>query len=569
MEWDQYIFYKGNKLYKKIKERFKKPSPYIVFKTQEKEQQLGRFALILSENIKKFQITDSRIFISNNLVKIPSELKLLKNRESSETFIRMLIVILILRQEHKKKNFLSAFLLCMNLYPASRGEWIQIFADLRAIRNSDADHFAFLWSLLSPSDESGAERIYSADTLNEFRSHRKPEKVDTKESKQKLDLDDAELLEVDEKKIEEYTLGHNFEKIETVEEFDGQWRDIDGEENMEEEEALQELNLRHVIRTEDPVHTTRTTDSGSGTMVEISSSEPEETSHVYPEWDYKKKSYRENYCNLKEEIQKSTPNTYVEKVLNEKRSTLETLKKKLLILINERRIKKRLSTGSDFDLDALITRFSDIRAKVSPSENIYTNPVRDVSDMSLFFLMDLSLSTDSFIDGKRILDVERESLILFSECLDYLEIPFGIGGFNSRTHNHCKYYMIKSFTDSWEKSKNRMGNLSPVGYTRIGPALRHSRSILEKQNTKQKWIILLTDARPNDYDRYEGKYGVEDVNQAVKECIQEGIQVHTLSIGTEERPTIPMMMREASYRMLFHPEKLMDSLGDFLRKVLQ
>lgn len=86
---------------------------------------------------------------------------------------------------------------------------------------------------------------------------------------------------------------------------------------------------------------------------------------------------------------------------------------------------------------------------------------------------------------------------------------------------------------------------------------------------KQKWIILITDARPNDYDQYEGKYGIEDVNKAVGECLLNGVQVYTLAIGTEEKPTIPAMMRNASYQMLFHPERLLDSLQEFFRRAIK
>ncbi|MBL0955430.1 MAG: nitric oxide reductase, partial [Leptospira sp.] len=109
----------------------------------------------------------------------------------------------------------------------------------------------------------------------------------------------------------------------------------------------------------------------------------------------------------------------------------------------------------------------------------------------------------------------------------------------------------------------------PIGYLRVGPSLRHTNSLLKDSGYKQKWIILITDARPNDYDQYEGKYGIEDVNKAVGECLLNGVQVYTLAIGTEEKPTIPAMMRNASYQMLFHPERLLDSLQEFFRRAIK
>lgn len=338
---------------------------------------------------------------------------------------------------------------------------------------------------------------------------------------------------------------------------------------MEEEEALQELNLKHIIRTEDPVHTTRSSESGVGTTLEILDETYLGNRFTYPEWDYKLKNYKPNYCNVIEEFPNQKDVSYTKHVLEKQHSTLTQLKKKMMALLNQTRIKKRLVSGDDIDLDALVDRYADIKAKISPSESIYMNPIRDVSDMALYFLVDLSLSTDSWIQEKRVLDVERESLLLFSECLEDLKIPFGIAGFYSRTRNFNQLIHLKQLSEPWMSARDRLGSLSPIGYTRVGPSLRHVNSILKDTSYKQKWIILITDARPNDYDKYEGKYGIEDVNKAVGECLLNGIQVYTLAIGTEEKPTIPAMMRNASYQMLFHPERLLDSLQEFFRRAIR
>jgi nitric oxide reductase NorD protein len=573
MEWDQLIFYYGNKAYRNIKNKFKKEIPYYNYKIRFEEVAILRFLLIINSESKNLITTNGRISLNPKSLYFPEEIFLFIEEEISHEFLRLVLLFLSIGLQEKLATgsvpqFSTIYHIAAKNYPGMRRSWKKFLLHLKTIKKIDSIHFKFLKNLLLNSVASVHTEMNQLPAGRDFYSDKDKKNTKTKESTQKLDLDSAELLEVEEKKIEEYTLGHNFEKIETVEEFDGQWRDIDGDEDMEEEEALHELKLRHVIRTEDPVHTTRTTESGSGTLIEMASSQTEEITALYPEWDYKKKQYKIDYCSVKEEFLREENVSLVNKIFQDKNRTLEIFKKKLQILINERRIHKRLASGSDIDLDALITRFADIAAKKTPSEFIYTNPIRDFSDITLYFLMDLSLSTDSFINGRRILDLERETLLLFSECLSHLEIPFGIGGFNSRTRNNCKFLKIKDLDESWEKSKYRMGALSPVGYTRIGPALRHANSILSKATTKHKWIILLTDARPNDYDTYEGKYGVEDVNQAVKECLKDFIKVHTLAIGTEEKPTIPAMMREASFQMLFHPEALLESLHDFFRRTL-
>ncbi|EMY62081.1 nitric oxide reductase activation protein NorD [Leptospira terpstrae] len=582
MEWDQFVFYQGHKLWKKIRKKLTPPNPYYGYELKSEEVRIIRYLQTLKKEPVSLIFGGEFISLGQNFLKFPEVVHWFVSESISKKFVRILLAYLSflsdLMQDYKLRNgvtsvssvnFFDSFRMFLKKFPGTKVDWKDIRKERLAIRKKDQTQYKKINSILLNAKTSVNETRQIIPMGKDFVSQANKQKIQSKESKQKLDPNDAELLEVDEKKIEEYTLGHNFEKIETVEEFDGQWRDIDGEEDMEEEEALQELNLKHIIRTEDPVHTTRTSESGSGTLLEISDFSKEGKHFTYPEWDYKLKNYKPNYCSVVEEFPNQTDFSYSKQVLEKQHTHLVQLKKKMMALLNQTRIKKRLVAGADIDLDALVDRYADLKAKITPSETIYMNPIQDVSDMVLYFLVDLSLSTDSWIQDHRVLDVERESLLLFSECLEDLKIPFGIAGFYSRTRNFNQFIHIKKLSESWTVARDRLGPLSPKGYTRVGPSLRHTNSILKDTSFKQKWIILITDARPNDYDQYEGKYGIEDVNKAVGECLLNGIQVYTLAIGTEEKPTIPAMMRNASYQMLFHPERLLDSLQEFFRRAIR
>lgn len=576
MEWDQFVFYQGHKLWKKLKTKLTPPSPYYPYRMETEETKIVRYLQTLRKETTSIVYGGEFISLGENFLKFPETIYWYLTERESKIQIRILLAYLsFLKEEHTiktslfKETFYQLFRSFLKRYPGAYFNWKEIRKDRLMLRKKDPKQYQKIVSCFYHANTSISNSKINFPVGKDFISDKQKQKMESKESKQKLDPSEAELLEVDEKKIEEYTLGHNFEKIETVEEFDGQWRDIDGEEDMEEEEALEELNLKHIIRTEDPVHTTRTSESGAGTLLEILEDTSKEKPYLYPEWDYKKKQYKPNYCSVVEEFPKTLDSSYAIGVLERQHRTLLLLKKKMTALLNQTRIKKRLVAGADIDLDALVDRYADLMAKKSPSEAIYMNPIRDVSDLGLYFLMDLSLSTDSWIHDKRILDVERESLLLFSECLEELKIPFGIAGFYSRTRNHNQFIHLKQMNESWKVVRDRLGPLSPIGYTRVGPSLRHTNSLLKDSGYKQKWIILITDARPNDYDQYEGKYGIEDVNKAVGECMLNGVQVYTLAIGTEEKPTIPAMMRNASYQMLFHPERLLDSLQEFFKRAIK
>ena len=68
-------------------------------------------------------------------------------------------------------------------------------------------------------------------------------------------VEEISSLQVDSKQQEDYVLNHNFEKVETADEFSGVWRDFDGDDQLEDhQDALDEINFRHTVRVDDPVH---------------------------------------------------------------------------------------------------------------------------------------------------------------------------------------------------------------------------------------------------------------------------------------------------------------------------
>ena len=90
---------------------------------------------------------------------------------------------------------------------------------------------------------------------------------------------------------------HTFEKVETLEEYSGNSRKSDDEDELaKHEEALQELNLSQVIRSpERPRSIYRSELILDGAGFESSELGPA-TGWPYPEWDYRKGQYRPDWC---------------------------------------------------------------------------------------------------------------------------------------------------------------------------------------------------------------------------------------------------------------------------------
>ncbi len=88
--------------------------------------------------------------------------------------------------------------------------------------------------------------------------------------------------------------------------------------------------------------------------------------------------------------------------------------------------------GDELDLSSLVRSVADRRAGGPGSDRLYT-AVRPVArDLSVAVLVDVSLSTDGWIDGHRVLDVEKEALLALSHGLAACQDEHGIFTFTSQ-----------------------------------------------------------------------------------------------------------------------------------------
>ncbi|MBX7056592.1 MAG: VWA domain-containing protein [Leptospirales bacterium] len=382
--------------------------------------------------------------------------------------------------------------------------------------------------------------------------------------------ENARWLTPDQKAIEDYTLGHNFEKIETLDDFDGRWRDLDGEdEQAQHSEALQELQLAWRIRSTEQAQSIRALEQGGAGGGEISGEQSTSPAVFYDEWDFRKRSYRPRHCRLYQRQLSEVRPGYAAQVLQERSAAFRRLERKFAAVFQELQLLHRQLSGDDPDLDALCERFCDLAAGRSPEERLYLSRRRRRKDLSILFLLDLSMSADAWLMDRRVLDVEREALILFGEALALHGCEFAAAAFYSRTRNDCEYLRIKERTEGWQTVRDRLGRLQPEGYTRVGPALRHATAQLRTTPAAQRWLMLITDGRPNDYDRYEGRYGNLDVRQAIREAQAAGIHVQVFAVDWRRRAAFQEMLGQGACQILHDPDQLPEALGDFYLRLLR
>lgn len=375
---------------------------------------------------------------------------------------------------------------------------------------------------------------------------------------------------------ESVPLFHSFEKTETSEDYDGeQGTPLPADIDLEEQ-ALRDLSLTSVIRTSEStpglLKADMVLDGAIAEVADIDQSEKTETLFHYPEWHYRTKSYRKNWVTLIERDQRYDAieqSDMVSEILRTHRAAVADIRKELVRLFSTRDMRDRQLDGPEIDLQALIERHADLCAAYTPDARLYMREKKKVQDVALLLLFDTSLSTDSWVDGRRILDIEIASLAIISEAFrGFLDREVSIAHFNSRTRNECNFNFLKRFEESWESMRNKLPALHPYGYTRIGPALRHANQMLTKVAARRKIVLLVSDGKPTDYDRYEGRYGIEDVAQAVREGRQQHISTFTLAIDREAKHYISQMMGSRHYRILPRASLLPNVMAEFFLRAV-
>lgn len=373
---------------------------------------------------------------------------------------------------------------------------------------------------------------------------------------------------------EDKPLYHLFEKVHTAEEHRGEGGTPDDDGDLQQmEEALSELSLGTVIRTtEDPRNLARLDVVMEDNDVEITGgpSEQHPRAFLYPEWDFKKASYQENYCTVLEQrlVPEGSTSDHAlaaRQLVSAERRHVDQLRMHLVRSLYRRRMKRGQLDGPDIDVEAMVDRHAALVAGCTPPERLYVASRRALREIAVLVLVDTSFSTDAWLEGRRVLDVAIQSLLVLAEAFSgHLEEEVAVASFSSHTRHRVHFRVLKDFEDGWNVLHHVAPALAPGGYTRIGAALRHATTVLEATRARQRILVLLSDGKPTDYDRYEGRYGLEDVSQAVREATQRQVQVFGLAIETEAKTHLARMLGPGGYRILPRTSRLPDAMADLL-----
>ncbi|MBZ8143948.1 hypothetical protein CLD22_29655, partial [Rubrivivax gelatinosus] len=104
---------------------------------------------------------------------------------------------------------------------------------------------------------------------------------------------------------------------------------------------------------------------------------------------------------------------------------LDAIRRRFEMLRGQRTPLRRQLDGDDLDLEACIDARADLRAGHPMAQALYRSQKRTKRDMAILLLIDVSGSTDGWVSsGRRVIDVEREALLLVCIALGAMGEPY-------------------------------------------------------------------------------------------------------------------------------------------------
>jgi nitric oxide reductase NorD protein len=290
----------------------------------------------------------------------------------------------------------------------------------------------------------------------------------------------------------------------------------------------------------------------------------------YPEWDYRSRSYIDGGVVVHVHAAAEGAQHWVDRTLDTHRAMLNLVRRRFEMLKARRvRLRKQIE-GDDVDVDACIDAYCDARAGLPMPQSLYQTYRAQRRDTAVLILQDISASTDAWVSAnKRVVDVEREALLLVTMALQGLAEPFALQAFSGRGPGGVFIRDIKRFADPCsDVVARRIASLEPEQYTRAGAAIRHATATLMREQARHRLLLLLFDGKPNDIDDYEGRYGVEDMRQTVIEARLQGINTFCLTVDRQAPGYLPDIFGIHRYALLPRPDLLPTVLLEWMRRLI-
>jgi nitric oxide reductase NorD protein len=323
--------------------------------------------------------------------------------------------------------------------------------------------------------------------------------------------------------------------------------------------------------------------------------------YVYPEWDFRTGTHKDRWCRVRERLMTQGTSDFYTETLSEYRWLVSQVRARFEHFMPElfRKVKRRYD-GEDIDLDQLIDRVVDCQAGVAPSEKIYWRRERTQRDVAVALLLDMSATTNEYVLleaaravrptsstaqsysqylrqiaagvdergkplRKRTIDIEKQAAIVLIQALESIGDHYAVYAFSGSGRGSVEFHVVKDFAESLSQwVARRIDSIAPAHATRMGAAIRHTVTKLERVEAQTRLLFLVSDGRP--YDRDYGRdatdqeYAVHDTRQALREAARRKIRPFCLTVDKEGADYMRAMCEDLPYEVVGRVEDLPISL---------
>jgi nitric oxide reductase activation protein len=276
----------------------------------------------------------------------------------------------------------------------------------------------------------------------------------------------------------------------------------------------------------------------------------------YREWDTTIDDYKPRWVTVREQRLKEGSREFVDEVMRRERHHIDALRRRFEALRPQGLVRVRnLEDGEDLDIDRVVEDHVARRAGAQRSTRLYTRHQREERDVAIAFLLDMSSSTNESADGtsRRIIEVEKEALIVTAEALAAIGDAFAIWGFSGYGRDHVAFYSAKEFDDAFDdRARERIGRMTFKMENRDGAAIRHATTKLLAYPARQRLLFLLSDGKPLDCgcDHYYDRYAQDDTKVALREARKAGVHPFCITVDPTGPQYLARMYGEVAYTVI-------------------
>jgi Mg-chelatase subunit ChlD len=286
----------------------------------------------------------------------------------------------------------------------------------------------------------------------------------------------------------------------------------------------------------------------------------------YPEWDVHRRRYRPDWCTVHEI---DPPRVQGARLA---RPDVHALRRPLTRLGIGLDRCHRQTQGDDIDVDAAVEARVEMLAGSAPDEAVYLDSLRRSRDLAVLILLDVSGSVaEAGTFGHTVHEQQRASAAALTIALHELGDRVALYAFQSQGRASVNVFPVKRFHAHLDALvMQRLGSLTPGGYSRLGAAIRHGTAVIaENAGTSRRLLVVVSDGLAYDHG-YERVYGAADARRALGEARRQGIGCLCLTIAAgTDAGELRRVFGSAAHASIPKPTQLADYIGPLFRAALR